>query len=77
MGERNPGLWKMSFCLRTKFPWWGKGSPQASGVGRVTSGRARLMGRRGGFVFIVSSVYYGLGLPCGAAKHTGAVEIVV
>lgn len=43
----------------------------------MTSGRARLMGRRGGFVFIVSSVYYGLGLPCGAAKHTAAVEIVV
>lgn len=36
--EQEGELWKVSFCpRRTKLCCWGKGSPQVSGVGRMTS----------------------------------------
>lgn len=35
-GRREAGLCKVSFCpRRTKFCWWGQGSPQAPGSDRM------------------------------------------
>lgn len=71
---REAGLWKVSFCpRRTKFCWWGQGSPQASGGDRTLlwESKADVREERMQIYAELTPLEMALGFPRGAAKCTG------